>query len=235
MSLLHNYRGSGGRGQSRAPAGVPEPGPAVVRGVLARRSVAECRGCRPFGHHRRTGGPAVQDTTTPDHDGLSATRGLDAPGGGGRGTSGILVHVGIAVNAVGRPLGMFDADFRQAEGSDSVRRTDGLDRALAAACPDTRVVGVCDREGDFRELRDRARRTGAELLVRAGRGARRRVATGISGSAFPGRTRSGAGRSRSRPAAAGTTGRGAPRRRCCAAWRRTCFPRRTGPAIRRSA
>ena len=124
---------------------------------------------------------AVQDTTTLNHDGLSATRGLDALGGGGRGSSGILAHFGIAVNGVGRPLGMFDADadFRQAEGSDSVRWTDGLDRAreLAAACPNTRVVTVCDREGDSWELIARARETGAALLVRASRGAKRRVAT----------------------------------------------------------
>ena len=123
---------------------------------------------------------AVQDTTTLNHDGLSGTSGLDDPGGGGKGTSGILAHVGVAVNAVGRPLGMFeaDADFRQAEGRDSVRWTAGLDRAreLARACPDTRVVTVCDREGDFRELISRAAETGAELLVRASRGSKRRVA-----------------------------------------------------------
>ena len=53
---------------------------------------------------------AVQDTTTLDYDGLSKTSGLDSVGGGGKGSSGILAHFGVAVNAVGRPLGMFAAD-----------------------------------------------------------------------------------------------------------------------------
>ncbi len=130
---------------------------------------------------------AVQDTTTLNHDGLSGTSGLDDRGGGGKGSSGILAHVGVAVNAVGRPLGMFEADaeFRRAEGKDSVRWVDGLDRAqeLARACPDTRVVTVCDREGDFWELISRAEQTGAALLVRASRGSKRRVALASGGDA----------------------------------------------------
>ncbi len=130
---------------------------------------------------------AVQDTTTLNYDGLSATSGLDGLGGGGKGTSGILAHFGIALNAVGRPLGTFlaDADFRQEEGKDSVRWVDGLDRAqgLADACPDTRVVNVCDREGDFWQLLTRAEEKGAELLVRASKGSRRRVATADGGGA----------------------------------------------------
>ena len=127
---------------------------------------------------------AVQDTTTPSHDGLTGTSGL---GGGGRGSSGILARAGVAANAAGRPLGMFeaDADFRQAEGKDSVRWTDGLDRAqeLARACPDTRVISVCDREGDFRDLISRAQQTGAALPGRAGRGSKRRVALASGGDA----------------------------------------------------
>ena len=123
---------------------------------------------------------AVQDTTTLNYDGLSSTSGLDELGGGGKGSAGILAHFGVAVNAVGRPLGMYtvDTDFRQAEDKDSVRWVDGLERAqeLARACPDSRVVTVCDREGDFWELISRAEQTGAALLVRASRGAQRRVA-----------------------------------------------------------
>ncbi len=130
---------------------------------------------------------AVQDTTTLNHDGLTGTSGLDDLGGGGRGSSGILAHVGVAVNAAGRPLGMFeaDADFRRAEDADSVRWTDGLDRAqeLARACPDTRVISVCDREGDFWDLISRAQQTGAALLVRASRGSKRRVALPSGGDA----------------------------------------------------
>ncbi len=81
----------------------------------------------------------------------------------------------------GRPLGLFtmDAAFRQEPGEDSRRRVAGLERAreLATACPDTRVVSVCDREGDFRELLAHAVDTGAALLVRASRSARQRVRT----------------------------------------------------------
>ena len=82
---------------------------------------------------------AIQDTTTLNYNGLSATSGLDELGGGGKGTSGILAHCGIAINAAGRPLGMFamDATFRRAERKDSARWVKGLDRAreLSAACP----------------------------------------------------------------------------------------------------
>ena len=42
-----------------------------------------------------------------DCDGLAATGGPGSPGGGGKGGRGILAHVGMAVNAAGRPLGMF--------------------------------------------------------------------------------------------------------------------------------
>ncbi len=130
---------------------------------------------------------AVQDTTALNYDGLSETSGLDDIGGGGKGASGILAHVGVAVNAAGRPLGMFeaDADFRRAEGKDSVRWLAGLDRAqeLARACPDTRVVTVCDREGDFWELISRAGETGADLLIRASRGSKRRAALHSGGDA----------------------------------------------------
>ncbi len=146
-------------------------------------------------HRGRTGGRcraerfvlAVQDTTTLDYDGLSGTSGPGGPGGGGKGASGILARFGIAADAVGRPLGTFlaDADLRQEEGKDSVRRVDGLDRAqgLANACPDTGVVNVRDREGGFRQPLPRAEGKGAELLVRASEGPRRRVATADGGGA----------------------------------------------------
>ena len=89
---------------------------------------------------------AVQDATTLNYDGLSSTSDLDELAGGGKGSAGILAHFGVAVNAVGRPLGMYtvDTDFRQAEDRDSVRWVDGLERAqeLARACPDSRMVTV---------------------------------------------------------------------------------------------
>ncbi len=84
------------------------------------------------------------------------------------------------MNAAGRPPGMYMADtgFRREEEKDSARRVEGPGRARqpAIACPQARVVTVCDREGDFRELLSDAGTTGAALLVRASRGTRRRVA-----------------------------------------------------------
>ncbi len=171
-----------GRAERAAACRLPSNGAVTMEHVPEshfERTVERCRAERLV--------LAVQDTTTPDHDGLSATRGLDALGGGGKGTSGILAHFGVAADGAGRPLGSFlaDADFRQDPERDSVRRTDGLDRARerARACPDARVVTVCGREGDSRELLDRARRTGAALPVRARRGARRRVALPDGGGA----------------------------------------------------
>ncbi len=122
---------------------------------------------------------AIQDTTAINYSGLEATKGLDKLGGGGKGSVGILAHAGLAVTSEGRPLGLFtmDAAFRQEPGEDSQRWVTGLERAreLAAACPDTRVVSVCDREGDFWELLAHAADAGAALLVRASRSAKQRV------------------------------------------------------------
>ncbi|MYI82968.1 MAG: IS4 family transposase [Chloroflexi bacterium] len=124
---------------------------------------------------------AIQDTTTLNYNGLQATGELDSLGGGGRGTRGLLVHAGMAVNGHGHPLGLFlmDGGFRRQEEKDSARWVEGLGRTreLAAACPDSRVVAVCDREGDFWELLRDAQEQGGELLVRASRSARRRVMT----------------------------------------------------------
>ena len=122
---------------------------------------------------------AMQDTTTLNCTGLEGTAGLAELGGGGRGSAGILAHAGLAVTAEGRPLGLFamDAAFRDDPADDSARWLDGLDRAreLAAACPGTRVVSVCDREGDFRQLLARAAEHGDAILVRASRSAQQRV------------------------------------------------------------
>ena len=46
----------------------------------------------------------MQDTTTLNYNGLTATRGLVGFGGGGAGSEGILAHLGLAVSAAGRPL-----------------------------------------------------------------------------------------------------------------------------------
>lgn len=124
---------------------------------------------------------AIQDTTTINCDGLEATGNPDSPGGGGRGTRGLLVHAGMAVNDHGHPLGLFtmDGEFRRREEKDSARWMEGMERTreLAAACPDSRVVAVCDREGDFRALIEDVHERGGGLLIRASRSARRRVRT----------------------------------------------------------
>ncbi len=135
---------------------------------------------------------AVQDTTMLNYSGLESTQGLVDIGGGGAGSRGIAAHVGVAFSAGGCALGVFhlDADFRAVEretameGEESGRWTEAFARSaeLAAACPQTRVVNLCDREGDFWELLAMGRAAadapgGAGLLVRASRSSRRRALT----------------------------------------------------------
>ena len=124
---------------------------------------------------------AIQDTTTLNYDGLKATAGLVSLGGRGKGACGLLAHVGLAVNAAGRPLGVFalDATFRDGDDreNEGVRWLRGHERAqeLARACPAARVITVCDREADGWGLLETAVLQGAGLVVRANRGKRRRV------------------------------------------------------------
>ena len=104
---------------------------------------------------------------------------LDEPGGAG--SKGILAHIGVEVDTVGRPLGMYtgDADVRQAEDKDSVRWVEAWSgHRNSRTCPESPAVTVCDREGDFREPISRAEQTGAVRLVRASRGAQPRVVVG---------------------------------------------------------
>ena len=84
---------------------------------------------------------AVQDTTAINDNGLKETRGLVGLGGPGKGVKGLMAHFGLAVNLVGRPLGVFSlgADFRhdaQQDEKESRRWLEGIERAgeLAAAC-----------------------------------------------------------------------------------------------------
>ncbi len=139
---------------------------------------------------------AVQDTTLLNYSGLTATQGLVGIGGGGSGSTGIAAHFGIAFSEGGRSLGVFhlDADFRETAEAKAGREADpsakaeresrrwreGLVRALdlAAACPDTRVLTICDREGDQWDLMAKACDVGAATLVRASRSAQRRVCDG---------------------------------------------------------
>ncbi len=113
---------------------------------------------------------AVQGRAALDHTRPKATEGLADLGGG---NAGLLAHAGLAMAPDGRPLGLFamDAAFRDDPDGDGRRWCDGLDRAreLATACPDTRVISVCGREGDPWDLLVHAANRGDALLARAGR------------------------------------------------------------------
>ena len=75
---------------------------------------------------------AIQDTTTLNYGGLATTECLVGLGGGGKGTRGLVAHVGLAVNAAGRPLGVFalDATFRDGEDKEN----DGIIVQNASSC-----------------------------------------------------------------------------------------------------
>ncbi len=128
---------------------------------------------------------AVQETTFLKYDGLEATEDLVAIGGGS-GTPGMAAHAGLAFTEGGCALGLFhlDAGFRvppclEPDDRESRRWLDGYDRAaeLAAACPATRVLVICDREGDAWDLLEKGAGHTVGLLVRASRSTRRRVVT----------------------------------------------------------
>ena len=123
---------------------------------------------------------AVQDSTTLNYHGLEATEGLCSIGGRGTGARGLMAHFGLAVNAVGRPLGVYNlnADFRITEQEkaagvgrepESTCWLEGMQRAreLQDACPDTQVITVCDREGETWEMLRKAAVEDAGLLARS--------------------------------------------------------------------
>ena len=127
---------------------------------------------------------ALQDTTTLNYNGQRKTAGLVNLDGGGSGTWGLLAHVGLAVTEARRPLGVFELNATQRDGTlvakapdnvpESVRWQHGLERA--GQIPDSRVITICDREGDIWDLLRTARQTGNGLVVRSDRGRQRRVA-----------------------------------------------------------
>ena len=162
-----------------------------VRDILEPHQEAMAERCR-----RQPVVLAVQDTTMVNYTGLKATEGLVDIGGGGSGSTGLAAHFGVAFSAGGCALGVFhlDADFRAVEkgtaveGEESERWLDGLGKAaeLASACPRTRVVTLCDREGDIWALLSEGCASagapdGSGLLVRASRSTRRRVFTADGG------------------------------------------------------
>ncbi len=145
--------------------------------ILEGHQEAMVERCRP---QRRI--LAIQDTTFLNCNGLEA--GLADIGGSG--ALGIAAHAGVAFTEGGCALGLFhlDADFRldpdhEEDDKESRRWLDGYDRAveLAAACPSTKVLVICDREGDTWDLLARSTEHGAGLLVRVRRSTCRRVVT----------------------------------------------------------
>ncbi len=130
---------------------------------------------------------AVQDTTSFNYSTHAATEGLGPIGSPEKGPQGILMHDTMAFTIDGLPLGLVDVQVwardpkeigkkhtrhkRPIEQKESVKwlRSFKATSAVQAACPDTKVVSVGDREADIYELfaLALAQPKGAELLVRA--------------------------------------------------------------------
>ncbi|MDE0303687.1 MAG: hypothetical protein OXI87_02200 [Albidovulum sp.] len=98
-------------------------------------------------------------------------------------TDDIPVQFGLALNAAGRPLGVYDlhAGVRRATRK-GVRQISGLDRAreLADACPRTRVIYLC--ECTFGEFIDSSRKLEGTSIFQARRAERHRVLRGDGSS-----------------------------------------------------
>ena len=132
---------------------------------------------------------AVQDTTSLNYSTHPATEQLGPIGSQAEGAVGMLVHSTLAFNLAGTPLGLLEVqcwvrdpeEFGKKhqryelplEAKESVRWLRSL-QALEqrqAACPQTRLIGVGDREADIYELfvwaKEKPGRPG--LLVRAER------------------------------------------------------------------
>ncbi len=113
---------------------------------------------------------AVQDTTSLNYSAHPATEMLGLIGSQADGPMGLLVHSTLAFNTAGTPLGLLDVqswvrdpeDFGKKhqryelpfEAKESVRWRRSLEAvaAVQAHCPNTRFVGVGDREADIYEL-----------------------------------------------------------------------------------
>lgn len=130
---------------------------------------------------------AVQDTTTLNYAAHPQTEGLGPIGTRADGAHGLIVHDTLAVNPAGTPLGLLDVQAWAREADDhGLRRLTSDDRdfdnkesgkwldshASASALQHqlgetTRVVSVCDREGDIYELLTAAGQPGAaDVLAR---------------------------------------------------------------------
>jgi Domain of unknown function (DUF4338)/Transposase Tn5 dimerisation domain/Transposase DNA-binding len=113
---------------------------------------------------------AVQDTTSLNYSAHPATEMLGLIGSQAEGPIGMLVHSTLAFNLAGTPLGLLDVqswtrepeDFGKKhqrkelpfEAKESVRWLRSLEalERVQGQCPNTRLVGVGDREADIYEL-----------------------------------------------------------------------------------
>ncbi len=128
---------------------------------------------------------AAQDTTSFNYSGLSAADGLGPIGTTAEGPQGIIMHDTMAFTVEGLPLGLIDVQAwardplehgqkskkRSIECKESAKWLRSFDATVAvqAACPQTMVVSVGDREADIYELfaLARSKPNGPKLLVRA--------------------------------------------------------------------
>jgi hypothetical protein len=130
---------------------------------------------------------AVQDTTSFNYSTLVATEGFGPIGSPQKGPQGIMMHDTMAFTADGLPLGLIDAQVwardpkeigkkrtrskRPIEQKESAKWLHSFKAAstVQAACANTTVVSVGDREADIYELFALAKADphGAHLLVRA--------------------------------------------------------------------
>jgi hypothetical protein len=126
---------------------------------------------------------AVQDTTEFNLSHLPATEGLGY--GTGHNLRGFMLHSALAVTPEGLPLGVLgmktwirplDEHGKRRlrwqlpiRNKESVKWLEGLEHlsALKGHCPETHIVGVCDREGDVYEVFVAERPAGVDWLVRA--------------------------------------------------------------------
>ncbi len=167
-----------------------------TRGILAHFTLAVTEGRRPLGvidlnATQREGTEAPdrdaterEGTAAPDRD-ATEREGTAAPDRDATEREGTAAPDRDATEREGTAAPDRDATEREGTAApdrdavkpESVRWLQGLERArqLAAACPDTRVVTVCDREGDIWERFVQARAGGVGLLVRSDRGRQRRV------------------------------------------------------------
>jgi hypothetical protein len=122
---------------------------------------------------------AIQDTTELDYSHHRSTQGL---GGISKARArGLKVHSVLAASAAGVPLGILHQevwarpklrkrdDRRRVliEQKESMRWLRSLEVTQRVVGDRTRVVTVCDREGDIYELLAQARSSGSEFLIRA--------------------------------------------------------------------